>query len=48
MPQMLSRFHTILVDLAFELILEEIYGQYWPHPLHGNIIALGNNWVALG
>lgn len=40
---MLSIFHTILVELAFELILEEIDGQYWPHTLHGNIIGLKKN-----
>lgn len=40
---MLSIFHTILVELAFEIILEEINGQYGPHSLHGNIIDLKTN-----
>lgn len=48
MHKMLSSLHTILVDLAFELFLDEIKGQYWLHTLHGNIIGLKNNWVDSG
>lgn len=45
---MLFSFHTILVELAFELTLEEINGQYWPYTLQSNIIGWKNNWVDLG
>ena len=42
-----SRFHTILVELAFEIILGEINGQVWPCTLHGNTVGLKNNRVDL-
>lgn len=42
---MSSRLHNTLVESAFEIILEEINGQYWPCTLHGNIVGLRNNWV---
>lgn len=44
---MLSRFYTTLVELAFELILEEIGGQSCLHTLHGNILGLKYNRVEL-